>query len=396
MAVNEMQGRVVPVAIRDLRERIESGKLIPGQMLPGERALCLELGVSRMTLRAALKWLEREGVIDGCHGRRQVSLSCRPGAATVVSNTVAMITQVVDPAQHQRSQDLLAIDTGAIDAVRQAGAHLLLLNPESFSKNTLRQLLAFPPQGVAIGGILADYWRNREWFLELVGKVPVAVNSDDAMWAQCDRLVSDHEAGAYELTNWLLARGHRRILLVLRHRETDNYWVAARCRGYRRALTEAGADVLPPLCVLGDAPAQASAAERFEFNRRLLAGHLPEWLTGSGRVDAIMGVSDTEAVRVAGASRLLGLTPNRDVAIVGYDNYWRENVEREFEPTIPLATMDKHNYETGRQLLQLLQARVAGELPLAPQLQLLKPTMVFSAEVTTAPPDGSKRKTKSA
>jgi GntR family transcriptional regulator len=54
----------------DLRARISSGDLQPQALLPPERELCLEHGVSRMTARRALTVLESEGLVyrDGTRG----------------------------------------------------------------------------------------------------------------------------------------------------------------------------------------------------------------------------------------------------------------------------------------------------------------------------------------
>lgn len=53
-----------------LRARIEAGELPVGSPLPPERELCVELGVSRMTLRRALGVLERDGRVhrEGTRG----------------------------------------------------------------------------------------------------------------------------------------------------------------------------------------------------------------------------------------------------------------------------------------------------------------------------------------
>lgn len=54
--------RYIQIAER-LLERIESGELIPGDQLPSERDLSDTLNVSRMTLRAALRILEQQGLL---------------------------------------------------------------------------------------------------------------------------------------------------------------------------------------------------------------------------------------------------------------------------------------------------------------------------------------------
>jgi GntR family transcriptional repressor for pyruvate dehydrogenase complex len=63
-------------AVRFLRALIFSGELRPGDRLPPERDLGARLGISRMTLRLALKALESTGYIvttRGSHGGSRVS-----------------------------------------------------------------------------------------------------------------------------------------------------------------------------------------------------------------------------------------------------------------------------------------------------------------------------------
>lgn len=51
-----------------LRNAILAGELAAGTDLPGERELAAQLGVSRLTLRAALQRLEAEGLVRPMHG----------------------------------------------------------------------------------------------------------------------------------------------------------------------------------------------------------------------------------------------------------------------------------------------------------------------------------------
>jgi GntR family transcriptional regulator len=59
-----LRPKALPAAVRDrLAARIESGELRPGQRLPAEPALAASLGVSRATLREALRSLEEDGFL---------------------------------------------------------------------------------------------------------------------------------------------------------------------------------------------------------------------------------------------------------------------------------------------------------------------------------------------
>jgi GntR family transcriptional regulator len=54
---------------RALRDELSAGSYPPGSKLPSEAELCRSFGVSRVTVREALKMLQRDGLVVPRHGR---------------------------------------------------------------------------------------------------------------------------------------------------------------------------------------------------------------------------------------------------------------------------------------------------------------------------------------
>lgn len=67
------------VVLEQLRRAIGLGRFLPGDKLPPERSLADQLGVSRTTLRVALRVLTREGVVEVRRGARG-GITVRPAA----------------------------------------------------------------------------------------------------------------------------------------------------------------------------------------------------------------------------------------------------------------------------------------------------------------------------
>lgn len=67
------------VLAAQLRERIRTGEMAEGYALPAERELATQTGLSRVSVREALRILEVEGLIEIRTGRSGGARVCRPG-----------------------------------------------------------------------------------------------------------------------------------------------------------------------------------------------------------------------------------------------------------------------------------------------------------------------------
>jgi GntR family transcriptional regulator len=81
-------------AVMLIKSEIADGILKPGMRLPPERELCLELSISRVTLRKALGRLVEEGVLSASHGRGwYVSAPAGAGAPKEWPNSLESFTE---------------------------------------------------------------------------------------------------------------------------------------------------------------------------------------------------------------------------------------------------------------------------------------------------------------
>jgi LacI family gluconate utilization system Gnt-I transcriptional repressor len=145
------------------------------------------------------------------------------------------------------------------------------------------------------------------------------------------------------MTEWLLARGHRRIGFVtapVRHNDR----AAERRRGYRTALRAAG---LSP-CTQGEIERPHGIAEGAAAVATLLERELG--------LDAIFCAGDVWAIGALFECRRRGIAVPDELAVVGFDG------QAIGEQTIPpLTTVQVHRHEMGRQAAELLLARLGGD-----------------------------------
>ncbi len=356
--------------------------MVDGQQLPSERSLSERLGIGRTVLRGILAELEDEGlVVQKKGGGRVFRIPTATSGHTVsiLSGTITVLTSDPSPTgQHRQPGWVDHLTQGAIREVHASSHNALTLHPDRLKGGGLQQLLNARPVGV----VVPDGYRSMNSTFDIVRRlaesgVPVVTYGGTENLLNLDRVVSDHEVGAGMLVDWMVRHGRRR-LLNLWASPGDAPWQLARRRGYESGVAKAGVPALP-LELFQVVPAvNMTERENFDIRVHQLAGHLVPWLLSAEPVDGLLLLNDGDVAVASSACRLLGREPNRDILIAGYDNFWADAPEREFDATAPAVTVDKRNEAMGHEMVRLLLDRIEGRLPPEPQTRTFPPELVSS------------------
>ncbi|WP_394353818.1 FadR/GntR family transcriptional regulator [Nocardiopsis mwathae] len=93
---SDAAGRSVPVtqrAVDRIKARIADGTLAPGDRLPTERDLAADLGVSRSSMREAIRALTTLGVLEARHGAGVYVTALRPADLLETFSVLAEVSQ---------------------------------------------------------------------------------------------------------------------------------------------------------------------------------------------------------------------------------------------------------------------------------------------------------------
>lgn len=365
-------------ALRAIRGWISDGSLTAGEVLPPEREISNMLGVGLGTVQRALKVMESEGYIVRRAGRTRIVATPETNDVGLLSDSVLVFAETMDFLT-QFNGPVYGwggyVAAGVLNGLAEQKAHAMLLHPGSLEISTLERMLGSGPQGMVIPEVDQVSIDPLPWaHLASQSGVPVTVFGNEAGSELYDRVVPDHEAGAYELTKWLISQGRRRIV----HTTTGSLmkeWIKARLRGYESAMRQAGLTPMAAVIIPEGKYPSLNPEGSFRASSQAAAGALLPHVMVDDSIDAIMTITDGHVPSIIHGLRMLGKKPQQDVLVVGYDDYWDQTLERAWESLPPAATVNKNNFQVGRELAMLLRQRREGKLPPEPQVRLIKPTL---------------------
>jgi len=340
-----------------LRERIENGIFPRGTLLPSERHLAAELGVSRLTLRRAIARLVNDGTLEN-----------QPGRGTLVPDTSGDDTarlpwKIMALVLPDISNRFFAEVAESVEyAALQQGYQILLCNSRHqphLEEFHLRQLAEHGVDGVIFSHDPHLQMPKAFARLEAAG-IPTVVLFTGDLTPNCDSIALDDRAGVEQALRYLFSLGHRRIGFV---RPIAAGLVHLRETHYQGFLQQHQLTI--PEASIIDIWNRDENTVRKEL-RTLLSPKNPHHPT------AFLCGNDHVALMLMKQAGSLGLRIPQDLSIVGFDNLrFVEHL------SVPLTTVDQPKQEMGRRAAEMLFERINTKATTSPRHEVFRPHLIL-------------------
>jgi|YNPMSStandDraft_1061717.scaffolds.fasta_scaffold24890_3 GntR family transcriptional regulator of arabinose operon len=301
----------------------------PGDKLPTQYQLREMLGASRPTVAKALALLAAEGLIESRQGS---GVYLR--AAPAVSTRTRLLSFI---APRTSASLVLRAYYGIERRARQRGYQLLMASSEDdirHEEELVEQHLQAGAQGVILYPVtrwqhqLAQDYLKHRWH-----EVPIVLF--DIGYEEWGRplVVFDNYRLGYEMTQALLAYGHRNIAFLLLRADCLHRSIHDRREGWQAALQDAGIPIPPAylnwISLSREAHQPNGLADAEEIAHRLLQL--------SPRPDALIAWDDQTAMSLIRALQKMGVAVPEQIRVVGFDDL---EASRFFQPAFPTSQPD--------------------------------------------------------
>ncbi|MGN1102249.1 MAG: GntR family transcriptional regulator [Huintestinicola sp.] len=286
-----------------LSEDIASGCYTGGAFLPTEEKLTKMYNVSRQTVRKALSILESRDIIEKKQGSGSVVKIKNPGAG---SGKVAVIVTYIDdyifPGQLRGVEEVLS--GNKYSAVLYATGNRICSE-----RQILEGILTDPVAGILVEGTKTAFPNPNICLYEKLEKMGIPIVFFNSFYPGLKGTLyvcADNRRGGYELVNYLLSKGHKRIAGIFK---ADDIQGHERYSGYISAMFDNKLFV----------PDSKTIWYTTETKDRLFDG-TENILSSIGDVTAVVCYNDEIAFMLIKYLTACGKRVPEDIAVVSFDN----------------------------------------------------------------------------
>jgi len=341
------------VILEHLLTQIKNHQLAPGDQIPTELELSEMFKVSRITAMRAVKELEHMGVVfrmkargtfvaPQSEWRRQGNNENNEALAPPIS-----IISIILPFEQQHGYEILQ---GAEKAAGDKGYYVTMHNSmndpikereiiEQLRSDGVKGIVLYPCKSSSNIAVVSDLMINR---------YPFIIIDRNIVGLEVPSVVSNNYQGAYDIVNYLIGLGHRKIAFLCRGM-SELESIMERYRGYCKALIDAGIPlrkewVIDTLTDLTELPDNGP-----EHQEEVDNAVLDRWMTPNDSPTAVVSLNDMTALFLLKAAIERGIKIPEELSITGFDNLsFSSHLE------VPLTTIEQSLFAMGEEAVTML------------------------------------------
>lgn len=331
------------ILMEELKGKILSGEIRPGDRIPSENELAASNGLSRHTVRKALAILENEGYVTAEHGKGTFCSERMRHRKN--SKNIAVITTYISDYIFPR------LIQGMDRVLTEQGYSIILKNTGNSRRREaqcLEDILTKDVDGLIIEPSKSQILcRNMHLYQKLDEyRIPyVFIQGSYPQMRQKPTILMDDAKGCYLLTKYLIDSGHKDITGVFK---ADDSQGAERHKGYVRALWEAGMPYLPERVIWFHT--EDRKVKPAVMVKMMLEEKIP--------MDAVVCYNDQIAAEVMRVLMEMGKRVPEDISVTGYDNSFYAQAG-----PVGLTTIAHPQEKLGEMAAELLLEQIQGVLP---------------------------------
>jgi len=340
-----------------------SGKLARGVLLPPERNLAEQLGVSRPTLRRAIEPLVQEGLLESQPGRGTLVPENPSSNEGSRSDWKVLALVLPDIANRFFSEVAESIEYTAL----QRGYQILLCNSRhqpQLEEFHIRQIVAHRVKGVVLAHDPHQEVSGSLEILQAAG-IPTVLLFSTARRADCDSVVLDDRAGVDQALRYLTSLGHRSLAFCRplpgpRPHPREIYF---------RDFIERNEQLNGSYCL--DVVGKTDDENQ---------GDLRELLSTCDAPTACFAGNDNAALILMTNLAALNVSVPASFSVVGFDN-----LRFVAHLPVPLTTIDQPKQEMGRKAAELLFERIQAGPGLPYRQEVFTPHLIIRESCSIVP-----------